>query len=590
MRRLDLLPDEAASQLATLVAAVEVAEAIDLPWQKRIRIHFLRNFTIEPLEPYLRFQLLRRDIQAQISYGGYDTMQQEMLDPGSDLNRTRPHLIVVSLLPETLDRASATAGWQAGKALARLDDLFAGLIARTNALIVANTVLPPVDALLASEQDASRDAQLERLNDWLRTFAMQQPGRVVLSDWVERFSRIGSGEALDARFWKLSQAPFKRDFLNQYAADIADAVQGLNVAAKKCLVLDCDNTLWGGVVGEDGLDGIHLNADDARGSPYYRLQQSVLVLQERGVMIALCSKNNEQDVWDVLDSHPGCLLRKSHLVAWRINWDNKADNIAAIAAELNIGLDSMVFVDDSPQECALVRELLPEVTSLQLPENLRENANFLITGGLFDGVAVTSEDRMRTQLYQQEAQRKKERGSASDLTAYLKSLETEVRIARAGADELARVAQLTQKTNQFNLTTRRYSEAEIQKYATSGEAAVFSMSVVDRYGDMGLTGVLIARREGAKGVVDTLLLSCRVLGRQLEYAFIDQCLLSLEEDWRLEQWDAEYIATRKNSQVADFWERVGFDLAQDKGGHRSYTSKKFSRPRGYLNIMTVHRE
>jgi FkbH-like protein len=590
MRRLDLLQHEAARQLASLVAAVEAAEAVDLPWQKRIRIHFLRNFTIEPQEPYLRLRLLRRDIQAQISYGGYDTMHQELLDPGSDLHRTRPDLVVVSLLPEILDRTSVTAGWRADQALARLDDLFTALIARTNALIVANTVLAPVDALLTGEQDTSRDAQLERLNDGLRVLAMQQPGRVVLTDWVERFSKIGSDEALDARFWKLSQAPFKRDFLNQYATDIAAAVQGLEAPAKKCLVLDCDNTLWGGVVGEDGLDGIRLDADDARGSPYYRLQQSVLVLQERGVMIALCSKNNEQDVWDVLDSHPGCLLRKSHLVAWRINWDNKADNIAAIAAELNIGLDSMVFVDDSPQECALVRELLPDVTSIQLPENLQESADFLITGGLFDGVAVTSEDRVRTQLYQQEAQRKQERGSASDLTAYLKSLEAEVRIARAGALELARVAQLTQKTNQFNLTTRRYSEAEIQKYATSSEAAVFSMSVADRYGDMGLTGVLIAGREGAKGVVDTLLLSCRVLGRQLEYAFVDQCLLSLEEDWRLEQWDAEYIATRKNAQVAEFWERVGFDLTQDHSGHKSYTSRKFSRSREYLNIMTVHRE
>ena len=161
---------------------------------------------------------------------------------------------------------------------------------------------------------------------------------------------------------------------------------------------------------------------------------------------------------------------------------------------------------------------------------------------------------------------------------------------RAGSDELPRVAQLTQKTNQFNLTTRRYSVAEIQQFSSSAEAAIFSMSVADRFGDMGLTGVLIARREGGRGIVDTLLLSCRVLGRQLEYAFVDQCMLGLELDWRLEQWDAEYIATRKNAQVAEFWERVGFDLVQELDGHKSYTAKKFSRPRDYLNIMTVHRE
>lgn len=589
MHRYELLPDDALGHLATLVAAVNKAESADLPWRNKARIHFLRNFTIEPVEPYLKFHLLREDIQPVITFGGYDTILQEVLDPESSINRHRPDIIALSLVIEFLDSASGTTHWDAKLSMERLDEFLTRLMDNTSAVIVANTIIPPIDSLHPG-QSRPDALHLEQLNDRVREIAGQNRSRIFLSDWVHFMSEIGSKGAIDTRFWKTSQSPFRRDFLNLYAKDIASHARGHQSVAKKCLILDCDNTLWGGVAAEDGLNGIQLHPEVSPGKAYYELQQSILALSARGIMIALCSKNNEQDVWDILDSHPHCLIARSHLVSWRINWQNKADNIDSIAEELNIGVDSIVFVDDSAQECALIREHLPQVTVLQIPENMAAIPEFLTKGGLFDGIANTAEDRQRTQMYQQEAQRRQERGRSRDLTAFLKSLKTNVRIAKAGEDELARVAQLTQKTNQFNLTTRRYSEAEIRKYSASRDAVVFVMSVSDRFGDMGLTGVLIACRTGSTGTVDTLLLSCRCLGRQLEFAFVDQCLRRLEEEWNLEAWYASYVPTRKNTQVADFWDRMEFELKDETSEGKRYVTTQFSRSREYLNIMNVHTE
>lgn len=593
MRRLELLPPAALESLASLIAAIDAAEIAAVPWQRQIHIHFLRNFAIEPLEPYIKYYLLREEIKPNISFGGYDSMEQEILDPDSLLNRNPPDIIVLSLLVECFDRNSTVRNWTADRALARLNYLVNSVIASTNAVILVNTMPPPVDIMLSGNLKEHRNSERERINDRLIGLAKEQPDRIVLSDWNHYLSMMPTADAVDPRFWKLSQAPFKRDFLKRYANDIAKLAYGVRTPTKKCLILDCDNTLWGGVVGEDGQDGIHLHSTEIPGRHFHLFQQSILNLHERGIMIALCSKNNEQDVWDVIESHPNCLLKKDHLVAWRINWENKATNIVSIVKELNIGLDSVVFIDDSPQECALVEELLPEVTTIQRPSDLTRIADVLTAGGLFDSSTSSNEDRFRTQMYRQEAKRKDERNKFDDITTYLKSLSTETTVARVRDEGLARIAQLTQRTNQFNLTTRRYSETEIREFVDNPDAAVFSMSVSDRYGDMGVTGVMIARRKGSTAVIDTFLLSCRVLGRQLEFAFIDQCMRQIESGWSVDSWEAEYSPTKKNDQVSDFWDRVG--LERKKGGTggtgtQFYSAEIFSRPEDYLNIMNVHVE
>lgn len=587
MRRSTLLPDEALGKLGTLVAAVGAAESAKLPWRDKTHIHFLRNFTIEPVEPYVRFHLLREDIRPEVTFGGYDTMIQEVLDPDSLVSQRNPDVVVLSLLIELFESSVTDRTWDAQAAVHRIGELLDAVLDNSRAIVVANTFPPPVDMLLAGNASEELVRQLDSLNNKLQDLASRSPGRLAISNWPGYLSDMPLDTALDRRFWQLSQAPFKHEFLNRYALDIVDIVCRKYRPAKKCLVLDCDDTLWGGVVGEVGIDGIQLHSENPPGDAFYRLQQSAVSLHERGIMLALCSKNNEEDVWQVLDSHPHCILDRSHLVAHRINWTNKAENIASLADELNIGLDSIVFVDNSAQECALIEELLPDVTTIRVPEDASQFDDLLMRDGLFDRVALSDEDRARTTMYQQEAERKKSQIKAADLTEYLNSLATKVRIFRPGEAELLRVAQLTQKTNQFNLTTRRYSEKDIRDMCADADVVIDAMSVSDRYGDLGIVGVMITRRNGTVGTVDTLLLSCRALGRQLEFAFVDQCMGRLEVEWGIEKWRAEYLPTRKNRQVADFWERIGLSVTSNDAGRKSYSSDTASRPEDYREIMKV---
>ena len=587
----ELLPDESLEHLGQLLEAVERAEAADLAYRDSARIHFLRNFTIEPIEPYVKFHMMRELMRPELSFGGYGTAAQEVLDEASVLHSDRPDVVVLALVLETLDSDYGRVGWRADNALTQVDDVLGLLLERTNTLLAVNTLLPPFtrpEGFVTTRRDT--DAEVGRLNDHLRKLAVDNPGRLVLIDWQRLLRNCGRQDGIDARFWRMSQAPFKQAFLDPYSREIVKVLRALKGRAKKCLVLDCDNTLWGGIVGEAGVEGIQLDPTDWPGAAYYEFQRSVLSLHARGVLIALCSKNNEQDVWEVLSRHPHCLLDKSHLVTWRVDWNNKAESLASIADELNIGIDSLVFVDDNPRECGLVAQALPDVAVLQVPTALYDYPSLLFEDGLFDTLAPSTEDRDRTRMYQEEQGRRETRERFTDLTGYLASLGTIVRLREAEPNDIIRIAQLTQKTNQFNLTTQRYSEAVIRDYADRDDMSVIGMKVEDRYGDMGLSAVFIARREGPVGVVDTLLMSCRILGRELELAFVDHCLGVLEKRWDLREWRAHFAATKKNLQVASFWDRIGFEVVAEEDGRKQYTMTAGQRSLEYQELMSVEWE
>lgn len=583
-----LLPDEALSRIDTLVAAVDRAESAEIEYDDSIRIHFLRNFTVEPIEPYLKFHVLREAIKPIISYGGYDTVLQEVLDPQSSLRVDSPEIVVLSLELTMLGQEYARHDWSADQAIDRLKEMFEGLRENTTALLVVNTMM---SSFVSIEKFAAgqyrTDREVAHVNQWIRQYAGSNQGRFVVADWDHFLRLTGKDKAIDHRYWRLSMAPFKAPLLDLYAREIMKVARALKGKAKKCLVLDCDNTLWGGVIGEDGLDDIKLGTDEWPDKAYYEFQRSVLRLHERGVIITLCSKNNEEEVWEAMENHPDCLLKKSHLSAWRINWDNKASNIDALSGELNLPLDSFVCVDDSPRECQLIREALPQVKVLQVPKSLDEYSSLLLKDGFFDTLSVSEEDRNRTALYRAEAERSQGHQVHIDLDDYLASLSQTLDIWEATEEDRPRIAQLTQKTNQFNLTTRRYSEGQITEFMSDDDVAVLTMSVSDRYGDLGTTGVLIARRCDDIGHIDSLLLSCRVLGRKLEYAFVDRCLSLLEGRWKLSSWKAEYRPTKKNAQVVDFWDRVGFSLHADSGSMKFYSLVAGRRGNGYNHVVSI---
>ena len=493
------------NKMATLSDMLELINSAELSGDASgipVAFNFLRNFTIEGIEPFIQYHCLLGGLKAKITFGNYDVVHQEVLDRSSHLYRSPPDIIASALYLDTYIPDGWRAGWSADEVIISLAGLFADIAQNTDALIVVNTFVPPFysDFGITTVKDlSSHHNEVLRLNQLIREYVLSSPARFVLADW-ERFVRlVGANESMDYRFWYMSKAPFKKGFLDLYALELVKVARALKGKSKKCLILDCDNTLWGGVIGEEGLHGIKLDRHSYPGNIFYEFQKSIQRLHERGVLIAICSKNNDQDVWDVLEGHPDCLLKREHLSAWRVNWSDKASNIRSLAAELNLGLDSFVFVDDNPVECGLIREMLPEVTVLQVPEKLYTYPPLLNQDGLFDTLTLSSEDRQRSQMYRNEANRKCEQAKFETLDQYLASLSLSIAVHRVKDDEVARVAQLTQKTNQFNLTTRRYSEAKIAALNSNPDWAIIRLLVRDKFGDSGLTGVLTASREGGDG-------------------------------------------------------------------------------------------
>ena len=372
-------------------------------------------------------------------------------------------------------------------------------------------------------------------------------------DSIQRL--VGIEQSVDARKWYLYRQPYTEEFWHEVAEDLSATLKRQRTAAKKCLVVDCDNTLWGGIIGEDGLEGIALG-EDFPGSAFKDFQHQLLTLRSKGVMLAICSKNNENDVWDVFDRHDGMVLKREHFVAHRINWIDKAANIASIAKELNIGLDSLVFVDDSPLEIDFVRSSLPMVACIQVPSDVARLPSTLNSFRLFDREQISDEDRVRSEMMLQESGRK---ALATSLTSeeFTKALGLSVRFFEVKAEHVTRVTQLINKTNQFNLTTRRRTAAEVSTLCDSPAAKVFAWRVADRFGDYGLVGVAILLHKADAIEIDTLLMSCRVLGRGVEEA-VFAAMADHARSLQATTLRGRYVATPKNSLVADLYAERGF--------------------------------
>ncbi len=552
-----VLSQASADSLSSVLSTLHRVENRDWKLSEAASIHFLRNLTLEGIEPFLKYHLYRAALQPRISFGGFNTPRQDLLNPEWESRRTQTDLLVLALTLEEFAPSSRLPGWDAHQTGRELRELFELAHHHSGSLLAINTFICPLYSfgnLAPNGSDLSQ--RIRQLNDSVREFAASRPGEIVLVDW-DRLARIlGERQTFDRRYAYLARAPFRPPFLNLYAQELARAVAALKGHAKKALVLDCDNTLWGGVVGEDGLEGIQLHPAEHPGSAYYDFQAALLQLAARGVLLALCSRNNEAEIWEVLAQHPHCLLKREHFASFRIGWEDKAEYLVSLARELRLGLDSLVFVDDNPAECDRIRRALPEVAVVSVPTERSELPHLLAKEGWFESLAVSAEDAARSTMIGQDLVRRS--APEESLQEYLLSLQQVAKVHRVRAEEVPRVAQLTQKTNQFNLTTRRYSAAQITTWADDPNTAVFTLSASDRHGDLGLTGVLIARREGTIARIDSLLMSCRVLGRDLEIAFVEYCLKELSTSWNPGLFRAEYIPTAKNGQVAGFWEKEGF--------------------------------
>ena len=419
-------------------------------------------------------------------------------------------------------------------------------------------------AVTMTDNDHRLQCAINQYNASLYAMGERYPNLKVI-DFGEFTRQYAVTEIIDWKFYFISQMGLNPRLAKDFKVWFFKKMDGISLKRKKCLVLDLDNTLWGGVLGEEGVDGIQIGGDYP-GKAFLYFQEALMELGKSGVILTVCSKNNEQDVLDVWERNPFIILKKEHFATYRINWSDKATNMKEMAEELNIGLDSMVFVDDSPTERELIRRMLPEVTVPEFPEQPYELPVFFqkMVNDLFKVYSITDEDRKKTQQYQANASRAREQRSYGDFTEFLKSLDIQMTIEEANDFNIPRIAQMTQKTNQFNLTTHRYTDADVRLRLKEGWK-IWCLSVADKFGDHGITGCIMVN--GSE--IDTLLLSCRILGKGIEYAFVKRVLKMLVGQG-VRKLYASYIPTAKNAQVAEFYDKCGFSLVSEENGTKKY--------------------
>jgi FkbH-like protein len=525
------------------------------------RAVFVRNFTIEPIEPLLQVAAYRAGIHLEVSYSGYEPANEH---PEQWSSEPADVFFVALRLEElapalTRDFLDLEAGGPQPMFEGVLDHL-GGLMARIRAaseaaVIVHNFALPLAPAAgLADSQDPWGQVSIVRRLNLELVELVSNLGGAYLLDVDHLFSRLGHENARDERGARVSDSPLSQAALRLLAESEVRHLRAISGPAIKCLVVDCDNTLWGGVVGEDGVDGLTLGPTGA-GHRYYELQRRLLDLRRRGLVLAISSKNEEQDVLAVLRTHPDCLLSETDFAAMRVSWDEKASSIEGIAEELNLGLAHIAFIDDNPVECDWVRTRLPEVKVLQWPDDFGSGGPDDL--GLFDSLALSGEDRTRTEMYRAEAGRRAQRQQVSSIEDYLRSLQIVATLGLARAEQLPRLSQLTAKTNQFNLTTRRHDLATLKSFTADPQSRLIWMELSDRFGSSGVVGCGAVLVNGDVATIDTLLLSCRVIGRSAENLMVRR-LAELATEIGAGTLIGEYIPSARNAQVADFYERLGF--------------------------------
>ena len=564
--------------LAQVMGAVEALEALD-GLTATAHIGISAGAIVDLLGLFLRRHALLAGVSLTVSQGNFD-------DPMGDLTRFIEagvdHLVLAPFL-DTFEPAFEV------RATILTEDELAGREAELRGrwrLVLQGAAgfktvfLCGLHRLSAPVAGGDRlDLTVARLNVALREEATAF-ANVRWIDMAGIAAGLGRRAAFDVRFYLRSTAPYSPAFLDEWARQVTAASRGFGTRFLKALVLDCDNTLWGGVLGEDLAVGIKLSPDSYPGNIFWRAQAEFQALRRQGVLLCLCSKNNTEDVEAVFESHPDMVLRPADIVASQVNWSDKVANLRQIAATLNIGLDSLVFLDDSDFECEAVRTQLPEVTVFQVP---KAPADYLAViaqiKDLFLAGGAATDGAEKTEQYRQRAAALAEQQAFATQEDYLASLGMTVTLARDDRSRTARISELSQKSNQFNLTTIRYAHGDIEVLMSDPAAAVWTLEVADKFGSAGLTGVVVMRCAGDTATIESLYMSCRVLGRGIEFA-IWPTLFAAAAAQGCTRVEAAYRPTAKNGQAADFYDRLGLPLTGEADGVRAYAMDiaKFAPP------------
>jgi FkbH-like protein len=535
-----------------------------------LRLALLGSATTEHLAPGLRVAALRRGIPLALWSPDYGQYQAALEGPDPALAEFAPQVALFALDAHHLAQEAAGGG-----SVAALLDRLAALWARARALgavVIQQAALPVAPPLLGANEHRlaeSPAAFLAAFNAALRPRADAEGAHVLALD--AEAALAGLGAWYNPTYWHLAKqeiAPAAAPAYGELVGRLLGAIRGRSA---KCLVLDLDNTLWGGVIGDDGMEGIVLGQGSAGGEAYVALQRYARGLAGRGVILAVCSKNDEAVAREPFARHPDMVLRESDIACFVANWGPKPDNLRRIAQELNIGLDSLVFLDDNPMERDLVRRELPMVAVPETSDDPEQSIAALVSGGYFETLSITEEDRERTALYAGNRAREALREQTTDLAGYLRGLE--MRLVWRGFDAvgMARIVQLINKSNQFNLTTRRYTEEDVRAVMADPAAFGLQLRLLDRFGDNGVIAIVIGRVDAEGDCdIDTWLMSCRVLGRQVEPTTLN-LLAARAAALGAKRLVGRYVPTKKNGMVKDHYAKLGFTVVGETpdGGSRA---------------------
>ncbi len=585
----DRPPDLEYSRL--LAASKKIVPA---PGRPVLKLALLSDAATQQFVPLLRTLLDATGFSTDVYEGAFDAIELEVYDSSSKLYSFDPDAVILlnaaQALRASFSKRQSSAADFVRDSLARITGIWNAIQSRSRAAVIQSTFALPLERYFGNydlKVAESLYSATHALNAGIAEAARQQNGVLIL-DVEGVASLVGRSRFFDDRFWDMWKTFCSLDVLPLVAQNLVDVLMATRGRGVKCVVLDLDNTLWGGVIGDDGLDGIRLNAH-GDGEAWYRFQLFLRELHRRGILLAVCSKNEERNALLPFESHPEMVLRREDMVVFVANWNDKAENIRNIREILNIGFDSMVFLDDNPFERNLVRDLVPGIVVPDLPEDPSDYVRFLSELNLFETAAFSGEDLRRAEMYKQEAERRSVAASYASVEEFLQSLDMRIVVSRFDSYHLPRIAQLLQRSNQFNLTTQRRSESECERLMNDVSAVPLYVELSDRLGDHGLISVVILRPEGEELRIADWLMSCRVLTRGVEQYVMNE-VFAIARQKGLTTVTGKYIPTAKNGMVRDFFAQFGFTQVSENDGETHWTLKTESYRPSRVFIKPLEKE
>jgi FkbH-like protein len=542
-------------------------------FEKKIRISILSSFTLNGIEEIFQVKCDEKNISSNTFLAGYNQYNQEILDPHSQLYQFQPNLTFLILdtrsILEDLWYFSYSIDEQQRenfieKKFKEIKNLITLFLKTSNSKLIISNFFIPIHSsygIFETKSNFGLQKMINTLNNNLQDY-IQNLDSVYLFDMNGFISKHGENNVFDPKQFLFGDIKISLDFIPYLVNDLMGYVIATLGMSKRCIVLDLDNTLWGGIIGEDKFDGIKLGSDPS-GKAFVEFQKYLLGLHNRGILLAINSKNNFDDAIKVIEEHPDMILKKEHFASIKINWNDKVSNIKEISDELNFGLENFVFFDDDPLNREFMKSSLPQVLTVDLPTDPSKYVGTIQEMNEFNLLKITDEDNQRGVMYSQQRDRKTLEKSSDNIEDFLKNMDLKITIKKADSFTIPRISQLILKTNQFNLTTKRYSLEEIQKMSQNDDILIGCVQVEDKFGDNGITAAFIVEKNGrAEWILDTFLLSCRVMGRQIEKSILAY-IIKIAKQNNVDKIIANFIPTKKNQPIENFLPNCGFKKEND---------------------------